>query len=40
MTVLKLPEGLGLTVAGIEVFEGTYWNEQQLDRELGVFLLA
>jgi hypothetical protein len=35
VTVVKLPEGLGRTAAGIEVFEDTGMSsEQQLDKEL------
>jgi hypothetical protein len=32
MTVLKLTERLGLTEAGIKVFEDTDWNEQRATR--------
>jgi hypothetical protein len=35
-TVVKLPEGLGLTAIGIDVFEGIDWNEQQAATGLGI----
>jgi hypothetical protein len=33
---MNLPEGLGLTTAGIEVFEGTDWNEQRAATGQGI----
>jgi hypothetical protein len=36
MMVLKLPEGLGLTVADIDVFEGTDWKEQRAATGQGI----
>ena len=33
---MKLPEGLGMTAAGIEVFEGTDWNEQRAAAGQGI----
>jgi hypothetical protein len=36
MTVVKMTEGLGLTEACIEVFEGTDWHVQRVATEQGI----